>query len=1056
MHQADRDLVEHPSSLWRTTWRKRQGGLYHHLLADRGDGVAGFTDILMVINEPDFQRSVDDTGDFWVFEAKELLEEQLSAWCKKAHFNQIFPDRPFQVALVCDGSEELRNHRIGLESGQFVTCLLPNRYGGPIETSSPVLAIHLNIPGAWEGYRKVGLLHSDQVFFTLGDHWLDNFSHEALVAPALYQLQQYPDGSLVHVVNPDLQDRFEVGSVQVAEGPAVLAVTERGGDPVAFMVLGVMDTFLQERSLDDEPAAGRELAKPQSKRTATAGRPGGEPAGKPARKPCGEPGGKPARPQRPSAESAPRSAAQPARRTDAPAPGRRQGRSEKGPSKSRIAIATPRQQSAPAPAAQADQPAARRPAQQQAARKSSAAAVKLAGVAATVPPAPRPRARPKPKPPSPAQSPGTGGKAAWHHTIVPDAVEERIFTLKERGALLQRVHFAVFMEGYDVYVSRSGQLGTALVDPDAVFQVREDKVYFMAHREGIDLAGRPMSPGQPVRLRGEVEIRVSNQLLEFRDLTKVAAEGWPYLGEIRRSASSAYMVFGGKYRIGRDRRCKVRLPDEPHNDNIVWRLDMGGGEFIRSRTGDIPKSRFYNDSIMVASEHAEIDLDGEPALRNVARHCYSYIRRERDVFALFPVRDESGVRSLDLLPGDELLVGNNLFEVAYPPASEQQAMEELTAESLARAAQSMPDSSVFDESEAAMLSSRSPEERQASGVAPERPPPDIRGRSYPGRPVAAAPAIEDAPAAAGLGESGPPPEKLSVSDAGFDSLLEVEAPMPAHLAVGEAEPEPSRPLRPPEPPPSPQATRARPESEARSVPAPSASREDVVVVDEESWQLALSRPARLQQLGWMVSGPAVVGNHAAAHVILPENRLSPEQRFQSRDYYRLMARGRRGRVAQIDLTEARLLVNGEPVSRCEDLAAAELEVVRRDEDGAVDFTISLRLRREPWLPNPRASLLVIDDSDRLVSALFTLGIPLRTPIPLQLGALRCRASFDGQVLTISEYLETYARGDGSFHPFLLGTKDGPFRTVPEDGTDFAMKPGDMLISGTAVHRFEVT
>ena len=31
---------------------------------------------------------------------------------------------------------------------------------------------------------------------------------------------------------------------------------------------------------------------------------------------------------------------------------------------------------------------------------------------------------------------------------------------------------------------------------------------------------------------------------------------------------------------------------------------VGAGATIRARTGEIPKSRFYTDSIMVASEHA--------------------------------------------------------------------------------------------------------------------------------------------------------------------------------------------------------------------------------------------------------------------------------------------------------------------------------------------------------------------------------------------------------------------------------------------------------------------
>ena len=37
----------------------------------------------------------------------------------------------------------------------------------------------------WTGYREVGRLYSDRVLFTLGSHWLENFQHPKLLAPAL-------------------------------------------------------------------------------------------------------------------------------------------------------------------------------------------------------------------------------------------------------------------------------------------------------------------------------------------------------------------------------------------------------------------------------------------------------------------------------------------------------------------------------------------------------------------------------------------------------------------------------------------------------------------------------------------------------------------------------------------------------------------------------------------------------------------------------------------------------------------------------------------------------
>ncbi|MFH1468803.1 MAG: hypothetical protein ABIO70_30725 [Pseudomonadota bacterium] len=1038
LHGTEGDLIDDPGLLWDTGQRgKRRGGLLQHLTNDLGDGIAGFTDVLVVINRADWERAFEESGDYWQNEATELLRGELGAWCKQEQFNEVFPDRPFQVSLACDGGPALRNHAIGLEPGQFVTVLLPNRYGEPLPSSAQVLVVHLNIPGAWEGYRKVGKVYSDQLCFTLGNHWLDNFSHEALGVPALYQLQQYPDGSLVHVINPEYQNRYEVGSVQSAEGPSVLAVTERGGAPVAFLVLGVVDTFMQEQGSSQAPV---EISRDWAP----------EPA------------------------------------PEAPAPA-----------------------STPAPAGPPTLP-----------EEPAKAAVQLAGESL-----------------SPLQ-PDTGGVklrnsgAPWHHTIVPDAVEERIFTLKERGALLQRVHFSAFMQGYDVYVSRTGQLGTAIQEPEAVFQVRDDKVFFVARDERILLAGRPAPKDRPLRLRGDLEIRVGNQVLEYRDLTATAAEGWPYLGELRRTAGSTYLVFGSVFRIGRDRRCKVRLPDEPHNDNIVWRVDMGDGEFIRSRNGDIPKSRFYNDSIMVASLHAEIDLEGEPMLRNLARHCFSFVRRGQDIFSLFPARDEKGLRHVDLLPGDEIMVGNNLFEVSYPPPRTPE-LEKLTAEALARAAESLPDDSFADEpddpapnlaaptaalavtaeppvaapppappptrsravpvalasgsvpvppGEAKEQGSLSPDPATPDEASPRRPVevlanPPVLGASVPPEPDLA---VEDAPVAAGLGESGPPPRGLAFSDHGFDSLLGLDPPLPRHLEELPTRPKPAAslraaPIEPPAPAPKrgkkPASTPAPvPEPAPAPVPAPpsappagpppSAARiagapraEDVMAVDESGWQLSLSRPARLQLIGWMVSGKVGLGNHAGAEVVVPENRTHPQQTFVPQDYARLNLRGRRARIERVAGADARLLVDEQPVEATDEAFAAALELPRRDELGEEDFVVRLVLSTEPWLPDPRAALLGVELEERMVAAMFTRGLPLRAPTPIRLGPVDCIAQFDGQRLRISDYLDSYAFGDGRYQPFFWRRGPGRFLTVPEDGAPIDLENGDMLIAGRAVYRF---
>jgi hypothetical protein len=110
----------------------------------------------------------------------------------------------------------------------------------------------------------------------------------------------------------------------------------------------------------------------------------------------------------------------------------------------------------------------------------------------------------------------------------------------------------------------------------------------------------------------------------------------------------------------------VLLPDKPTNQNILWLAGVGDESVIRSKRGDIEKSRFYTDSIMVATEHALLDLEGEsPRFQNTAKACSSFIRRagawmDLGATSSMTTADKEGVQ---LKNGDELLVGNSIFRV---------------------------------------------------------------------------------------------------------------------------------------------------------------------------------------------------------------------------------------------------------------------------------------------------------------------------------------------------------------------------------------------------------
>lgn len=129
--------------------------------------------------------------------------------------------------------------------------------------------------------------------------------------------------------------------------------------------------------------------------------------------------------------------------------------------------------------------------------------------------------------------------------------------------------------------------------------------------------------------------------------------------------------------------------------------------------------------------------------------------------------------------------------------------------------------------------------------------------------------------------------------------------------------------------------------------------------------------------------------------------------------------------------------------------------MRRDANLEPDFDVVLRFSRDANLPDPRARLLAIDDGDRLVMALFTLGLPLRSGRPVRLGPIHASLLFDGKAATVADYLGTYRTGATGFVPFFLRDPGASWRTFPEDGAPVVLPPGAEIIAGNAVYRFVV-
>jgi hypothetical protein len=295
----------------------------------------------------------------------------------------------------------------------------------------------------------------------------------------------------------------------------------------------------------------------------------------------------------------------------------------------------------------------------------------------------------------------------------------------------------------------------------------------------------------------------------------------------------------------------------------------------------------------------------------------------------------------------------------------------------------------------------------------------------------------DVTPAAGLGEKGLPPRAVAVDAERRPERRKPPPPMLIETFEGFPNVGTNRATEPTE-------------ASAAERVLPDSVDEGVASVEEAQWKLELARPARLVQIGWVVSGEVVVGNHRGAGLVVPEVRSFPEQAFLTLDYFRVYVRGKKVRIERLQEGDARLLVDGVEVATTDRHDGVGLEVVRRDANLDPDFDVRFTLVDEE-LPDPRAKLLRLDDSERLAAALFTVGCPLRSPRVLRLGALRVSATFDGTALRLTDYLETYRGGDGGFLPVFHREAGKPYRTFPEDGAPVSLRQGDRVIVGAGVY-----
>ncbi len=223
------------------------------------------------------------------------------------------------------------------------------------------------------------------------------------------------------------------------------------------------------------------------------------------------------------------------------------------------------------------------------------------------------------------------------------------------------------------------------------------------------------------------------------------------------------------------------------------------------------------------------------------------------------------------------------------------------------------------------------------------------------------------------------------------------------------------------------------------------------MVDDSNAQFELSRRMQVLQIGWMIGrGDLVCGNHAAADLVVPENRLVDDQTFVPTDYFTLATRGRR--VSLELITPSELLIDGDdPKSKVYDKPeAVVIDVIRRDDTGEEDFGVRMALVDDATLPDPRARFLEMGVDDPLAAALFTKGLPAGQPRSVTLQGLTLTLLHDDDEVVITDYLASYKRASG-YAPFFVQHGETRYQTAPEDGSEIRMKAGDRFLIENAIY-----
>ena len=414
--------------------------------------------------------------------------------------------------------------------------------------------------------------------------------------------------------------------------------------------------------------------------------------------------------------------------------------------------------------------------------------------------------------------------------------------------------------------------------------------------------------------------------------------------------------------------CDIVLPSNSNNDNIIWKAEYQSKDSVPTGSGFTSKSRFSTDTIMVSTEHAGVRHEnGHFVLQNIGKNCSCFIRRDDSIFALTPPQTPGSEKVQDditLQNSDLLYIGNRLFRVqlnvqrnephldpsrfiheAFPthveasPTDQAQSQPKSDVESLAAQAKRF---FAPKQSHASQQDSLFPDS-SATQPKKEQPKPNLEQQVTKLEPQSKATRTRPSNRLSALSDKRNPQSAKTIS------LIE-------------------------------------PVVEADQAPP--------LDIPEYLWELSLSASHQVRLLGWLIKGTQRVGNTADHDIIVPENRIQPNQVFTTQDYCTIHYR--RGTDAFSSHRSSDLVVDETESNKA---SKTVFHIIRRGIQGSEDFRITLKPDVSSIIPSSMS--LSIDRGDETVHlCLPKICRRMQNSTPFRFSSTDIRCSVQGEELVV--------------------------------------------------------